>query len=73
MLIGQDSQPSGDNERKMSTCSSGSEVLAEGFEEGGEQFVETMREHQDINFDIANNSELFDCNAREGVGGKISI
>ncbi|KAJ8715050.1 hypothetical protein PYW08_005031 [Mythimna loreyi] len=69
MLVGQEQpQLSGDGRRKMSTCSSGSEVLAEGFEEGGEQFVETMREHQDINLDLVNASEISDHNAGEGVG-----
>lgn len=73
MLAGQEKpQPSGDSGRKMSTGSSGSEVLAEGFEEGGEQFIETMREHQDINLDIVNKSELLDCSAGEGVGGIIA-
>lgn len=74
MLVGEEKpQPSGssgDGGRKMSTCSSGSEVLAEGFDEGGEQFVETMREHQDINLDIVNNSEVPECNA-DGVPGNI--
>lgn len=71
-LVGQDASPtSGDGGRKMSTCSSGSEVLGEGYEEGGEQFIETMREHQDINLEIVKNSELLDSSAGEAVGGNL--
>lgn len=46
-LISNVSEP----ERKMSTCSNGSETFGEGFEEGGELFVETMRDHQNINLE----------------------
>lgn len=60
----------GPGARKMSTCSSGSDVLGEGFDEGGEQFIETLREHQDINIDVVKNSELLDNPSGEGVGGK---
>lgn len=52
----------------MSTCSSGSEVLGEGFEEGGEQFVETMREHQDINIDNFRTSTTMNAAGDEGQG-----
>lgn len=38
----------GEDNRKMSTCSSASEVLGEGYEEGVEQFVETTKEPQYI-------------------------
>lgn len=70
ILASQDASASaGDSKRKMSTCSSGSEVLAEGFEEGGEQFIETMRDHQDLNFDVVKNSELLDGSAGEQAGG----
>ncbi|XP_026725761.1 arginyl-tRNA--protein transferase 1 [Trichoplusia ni] len=59
--------------RKMSTCSSGSDVLGEGFDEGGEQFIETLREHQDINIDVVKNSELLDNPSGEGVGDNASL
>nr|XP_021199343.2 arginyl-tRNA--protein transferase 1 [Helicoverpa armigera] len=66
LLVGQDGpDPSPESGRKMSTGSSGSEVLAEGFEEGGEQFIETMREHQDINWDMVKNSEALDYSGDE--------
>lgn len=42
-----DKQP-GDSTRKMSTCSSETEML-ESFGEGAEQFVESTKEPQDIN------------------------
>lgn len=32
----------------MSTCSSSSEVLGEGYEECNEQFLENTKEHQNI-------------------------
>ncbi|KAG6443353.1 hypothetical protein O3G_MSEX002745 [Manduca sexta] len=47
-LMGQN-ESEAEKGRKMSTCSSGSEVLGEGFEEGVEQYVETTREPQDMN------------------------
>lgn len=73
ILSSQDASASaGDSKRKMSTCSSGSEVLAEGFEEGGEQFIETMRDHQDLNFDVVKNSELLDGSAGEQAGDSIA-
>lgn len=57
-LSGQDVSPTHETGRKMSTCSSDSEILVEGFEEGGEQFIETMREQQDINLDTFKTNEV---------------
>ncbi|CAB3253309.1 unnamed protein product [Arctia plantaginis] len=63
-LIGHDSTPT-EAPRKMSTCSSGSEVLGEGYEEGGEQYVESMREHQDINLEDFKSSKVLDVSGDE--------
>lgn len=66
-LIGQDSSCT-ELPRKMSTCSSGSEVLGEGYEEGVEQYVESMREHQDINLEDFKNSKALDVSGDEAQG-----